>query len=160
MLTRFIQPLQLPTSVCLLAAVAASAVMAEAPVRGTSLRSRRNGAAMICRVVLACALALDVISPVLAGDCVRDNYGTVYCGRGDCAMDSGGRLRCAKPGGRLIRDQYGDLLCGAGYCAAEDTGRLLCSPRPGGNVSRDSYGKVTCAGGCVDAQAQLCEDLR
>ena len=51
---------------------------------------------MISRVVVACALALGVISPVFAGDCVRDNYGTVYCGRGDCSMDSYGKLRCAK----------------------------------------------------------------
>ena len=115
---------------------------------------------MISRVVVTCALALGVISPVFAGDCVRDNYGTVYCGRGDCSMDSNGRLRCAKRGGGMIRDQYGNLLCGIGYCAADDTGRLLCSTTPGGNVSRDSYGKVTCEGGCQDAQVQLCEDLR
>jgi hypothetical protein len=115
---------------------------------------------MISRIVIACAFALGVISPVFAGDCVRDNYGNVYCGRGDCSMDAYGKLRCAKRGGGLIRDQYGNLLCGIGYCAADDTGRLLCSTRSGGNVGRDSYGKVTCEGGCQDAQAQLCEDLR
>ena len=115
---------------------------------------------MISRVVVTCALALSVISPVFAGDRVRDNFGNVYCGRGNCSMDANGKLRCSKTGGGLIRDQYGNLLCGIGYCAADDTGRLLCSTRSGGNVGRDSYGKVTCEGGCQDAQAQLCEDLR
>ena len=114
---------------------------------------------MISRVVVACALTLGVISPVFAGDCVRDNFGNVYCGRGNCSMDANGKLRCSKTGGGLIRDQYGNLLCGVGYCAADDTGRMLCSTISGGNVARDSYGKVTCEGGCHDAQAQLCEDL-
>ena len=93
---------------------------------------------MNSRFVVACALALGVISPVFAGDCVRDNYGTLYCGRGDCMMDSNGKLHCAKPGAGVLRDQYGNVLCGVGYCAADDTGRLLCSTRPGGNVTRDS----------------------
>ena len=57
---------------------------------------------MISRVVVACALALGVISPVFASECVRDNYGTVYCGRGDCLMDSNGKLHCAKRGGGAI----------------------------------------------------------
>ena len=115
---------------------------------------------MISLAFVACALALGAISPVFAGDCVRDNYGNVYCGRGDCSMDSYGNLRCAKRGGGLIRYQYGNLLCGVGYCAADESGRLLCSTMPGGKVARDSYGKVTCEAGCHDAQKELCEDLR
>jgi hypothetical protein len=115
---------------------------------------------MISRVVVACALALGVISPVFASECVRDNYGTVYCGRGNCLMDSDGKLHCAQRGGGAIRDQYGNVLCGVGYCSVDDTGRLLCSTTPGGNITRDSYGKVTCEEGCHEAQPQLCQDLR
>jgi hypothetical protein len=121
--------------------------------------ARRIGDAMISRVVVACALALGVISPVFAGDCVRDNYGTLFCGRGNCLMDSNGKLHCAKRGGGVIRDEYGNVRCGVGYCTADDTGRLLCSTTLGGNITRDSYGKVTCEEGCREAQAQLCQDL-
>jgi hypothetical protein len=74
---------------------------------------------MISRLVVTCVLALGVISPVFAGDCVRDNCATIYCGRGDCLMDSNGKIRCVKPGGGVIRDQYGNVLCGVGYCAAD-----------------------------------------
>src|SRR4029453_18059149 len=103
-----------------------------------ALRARRIGDAMISRVAVACALALGVISPVFASECIRDNYGTVYCGRGHCLMDSNGKVHCAQRGGGAIRDQYGNVLCGVGYCTADDEGRLLCSKTPGGSITRDS----------------------
>ena len=115
---------------------------------------------MISRVVVACALALGVISPVVADDGIRDQYATVYCGRADCMTDPYGKAHCAKQCGGVMRDQFGNVLCGVGYCAVDDTGRVLCSTRPGGTVARDSYGKVTCTWGCQDGRAQLCEDLR
>jgi len=125
-------------------------------------RVRRPADAVPGRVVAVCSLALVAlvaVAPVFAGDCVRDNYGTVYCGAGDCLMDSSGKVHCARRGGGVLRDQYGNVLCGVGYCMADDTGRLLCSSTPGGSVARDSYGKVTCQSGCRDAQAALCEDV-
>lgn len=114
---------------------------------------------VVFRVVVACALGLGVILPVFA-DCVSDQYGNVFCGRGNCMADSYGKVHCGKQGGGVMRDQYGNVLCGVGYCSADDTGRVLCSTKPGGNIAKDSYGKLTCEGGCRDGQAQLCEDLR
>ena len=46
---------------------------------------------MISRVVVACALALGVISPVFAGDGIPDQYETVFCRRTDCMKDSYGK---------------------------------------------------------------------
>jgi hypothetical protein len=110
------------------------------------------------RRFVACAFALVAASPVLAGDCIRDVDGQVFCGRGSCAVDQSGKAFCARPGGDVARSQYGYVLCGIGRCAVDDEGRVKCSSIPAGGATRDSYGKVRCAGGCQDASPQLCEE--
>ena len=115
---------------------------------------------MMRQLIVAFALAMGVSGSVVAGgDCIRDSYGSVVCGRGQCLMDEYGKVFCAKEGGGAMREQYGKVVCGIGYCAADDTGRVKCSTRPGGTALMDINGKVQCAGGCQDATAQFCERL-
>ena len=111
---------------------------------------------MTSRLFIACAFAAFTASPVVGGDCIRDQYGQVFCGRGYCAIDQSGKPYCSKAGGGLGRDQYGSVVCGIGYCAVNDEGRVKCSSIPAGGATTDSYGKVRCAGGCRDASPQLC----
>jgi hypothetical protein len=118
---------------------------------------RRIGESMRSRLIVASALAVAIVSPAFAADCLRDSYGTVVCGRGQCLMDEYGKVYCAKEGGGTMREQYGKVVCGIGYCAADNSGRVKCSTRPGGGALMDINGKVQCAGGCQDASAQFCE---
>ena len=112
---------------------------------------------MNARLIAACAFALGVMSPASADDCIRDAYGSVFCGRGECLVDEYGKVRCAKQGGGAMHDQFGKVLCGPGYCAADEFGRVKCSTRPGGRALIDGSGNVVCQGSCQYASAQLCE---
>jgi hypothetical protein len=95
-----------------------------------------------------------------AGDCVKDSYGNVVCGRGQCATDQYGKVLCAKAGGGAVRDRYGVVSCGVGMCATSDLGEVMCSTQPGGGAAMDSYGKVVCLGGCERASERRCEAAR
>src|SRR5215471_14629638 len=112
------------------------------------------------KFLLAAALALWLTTRVNAGDCIKDQYGTVVCGKGQCATDQDGKVLCAKEGGGAIRDRFGVVKCGVGYCATDDQGRVKCSSQPGGGAAVDSNGKVQCLGSCQDATSQFCEPAR
>ena len=107
--------------------------------------------------VAGCFLALALITQVDAGDCIKDQYGNVVCGKGQCATDQYGKVLCAKEGGGAIRDRNGVVKCGAGLCAMDDDGQVKCSTQPGGGAAIDSYGKVKCLGACQDATPDRCE---
>jgi hypothetical protein len=107
--------------------------------------------------LVGCFLILAVGTQANAADCIKDQYGNVTCGKGQCATDQSGKVFCARDGGGAMRDQYGDVKCGVGYCATDDLGQIKCSRKPGGGAATDSYGKVKCLGGCESATQQLCE---
>ena len=92
-----------------------------------------------------------------AADCIKDQYGNVTCGKGQCATDQSGKVLCAREGGGAMRDQNGDVKCGVGYCAADDQGQIKCSRKQGGGATPDSYGNVKCLDGCESGTRQLCE---
>jgi hypothetical protein len=112
---------------------------------------------MIARLIAACAFAVAIVSPAVAGDCLRDAYGNAFCGKGECLVNEYGKVYCAKEGGGAMHDAYGKVVCGPGYCAADEFGRVRCSTRPGGKALIDGSGNVVCQGSCQDASAQLCE---
>lgn len=112
------------------------------------------------RFLLAAALTLLLTTQVDAGDCIKDQYGNVVCGKGQCATDQYGKVLCAKEGGGAIRDRDGDVKCGLGFCAVDDGGKVRCSTQPGGSAAMDSYGKVKCLGACQDGTRQRCEAAR
>ncbi len=112
---------------------------------------------MIPRLIIACVFAVGIVSPAFAGDCIRDAYSNVFCGKGECLVDEYGKVYCAKAGGGAMHDQYGKVVCGPGYCTADETGRVKCSTRPGGRALIDAGGKAVCQGSCQEASAQLCE---
>jgi len=111
-------------------------------------------------IVAAALLLLAVIAHAQGGNCVKDQYGNVVCGRGQCAMDQYGRVLCAREGGGAVKDRFGTVKCGVGFCATDDNGQIKCSTQPGGGAAMDSYGKVTCLGKCEDASEQRCEAAR
>jgi len=114
---------------------------------------------MIARIIAACAFAVAIGSPAVAGDCIRDSYGKAVCGRGQCQPDEYGNVHCAREGGGAMREQYGKVVCGIGYCAADSAGRVKCSTKRGGGALIDINGNVQCAGGCRDGSAQFCDGL-
>ena len=123
----------------------------------TVIREEKN---VINRLCLVGLLVLAVATAVDAGDCVKDQYGNVVCGRGQCATDQYGKVLCAKEGGGAIRDRYGAIQCGVGMCATDDGGRVRCSTQAGGGAALDSYGKVKCLGACEDGTERRCEVAR
>ena len=114
------------------------------------------------RLIACCLLILAAVigTEVNAGDCIKDQYGSVLCGKGQCATDQYGKVLCAKEGGGAIRDRYGAVKCGVGSCATDDEGEVRCSSQAGGGAAVDSNGKVKCLGGCQKAAPQLCEPAR
>jgi len=109
---------------------------------------------VVCISLLALSLRVE------AGDCVKDQYGNVVCGKGQCATDQYGKVLCAQEGGGAIRDRFGVVKCGVGSCATDDHGQVKCSTKAGGAAAMDSNGKVKCLGGCQDGSKQLCEAAR
>lgn len=121
----------------------------------------RNQFAIAAAAVIICLASPTVHAQAPAGNCVKDQYGKVVCGRGQCAIDQYGKAICAKEGGGgALRDNFGNVMCGIGYCATDDQGRIRCSTTPGGGAQMDSYGKVQCTGSCQDASPRMCEEGR
>ena len=101
-----------------------------------------------------------IFSTSANADCVKNQYGSVVCGEGQCEIDQFGKILCADPGGGAIRDQYAKVQCGVGYCAKDDLGQVWCSKIPGGGAAVDSHGKVKCLGGCNPGNSNLCQEAR
>ncbi len=59
----------------------------------------KHGFAAGCFLALVLATQVDA-----AGDCIKDQYGNVVCGKGQCATDQYGKVLCAKEGGGAIRE--------------------------------------------------------
>jgi hypothetical protein len=112
------------------------------------------------RLMLGCYLVFAFTAAVRAGDCIKDQYGNVVCGKGQCATDQYGVVLCAKEGGGALRDRNGVVRCGLGMCATDDEGRVRCSTQPGGGAALDSYGQVKCLGACENGTEQRCERPR
>jgi len=91
-------------------------------------------------------------------ECVRDSYGNVVCGKGQCAKDQYSKVFCADAGGGAVKNRNGIVQCGVGYCKEDYLGYVWCSKEPGGGAERDSHGKVVCFGGCDPASSELCKE--
>ena len=115
---------------------------------------------MIVRFLSCFLLVLVMGSAAAAGDCIKDSYGNVVCGKGQCALDQYGKVFCAKEGGGAVRDRSGAVRCGVGFCATDSMGEVMCSTKPGGGAALDSYGNVKCLESCRAATPQLCEAPR
>ena len=107
-------------------------------------------------------LAILLFAVALAADaeessCLKNEYGEVVCGRGQCAADQYKKVWCAAPGGGAVKDKYGEVVCGTGYCAIDDQSQVWCSTKSGGGAAVDSYKKVKCLDGCELASAGKCE---
>ena len=116
-----------------------------------------NGRAVVIGLLLLAAASSTLVD---AGDCLKDPYGNVVCGKGQCATDQYGKVFCAKEGGGAMRDRYGNVRCGVGFCAMDDQATVQCSVQPGGGAAMDSNGKVKCLGGCQVGGPHLCELAR
>src|SRR6266508_2592792 len=89
---------------------------------------RIEGSSMKNRLLIGCFLILAANAQVdAAGDCIKNQYGDVVCGKGQCATDQYGKVFCAKEGGGAMKDRYGNVKCGVGYCATDDLGEMQCS---------------------------------
>ena len=55
------------------------------------------------RLVFGCFLIFAFTTAADAGDCIKDQYGNVVCGKGQCATDRYGKVFCAKEGGGAVR---------------------------------------------------------
>ena len=66
-------------------------------------------ASMQKRLLICCVVILAVCSRADAGDCVKNQYGDVVCGKGQCATDQYGKVLCAKEGGGAMRANMGTL---------------------------------------------------
>jgi len=98
--------------------------------------------------------------PVFASaDCIKDKYGEVYCGAGQCLTDSEGIVWCSRYyDGDAERSSDGQVLCGKGHCTKRSDGLVFCSTEVGGSVLIDSRGRARCYGQCEPATVEMCEN--
>ncbi|MEW6331759.1 MAG: hypothetical protein AB1560_09895 [Pseudomonadota bacterium] len=102
----------------------------------------------------------SILSVGANADCIRNQYGKVVCGKGNCETDIHGKVFCADAGGGAVKDKYGKVQCGVGYCAKDYLEQVWCSKEPGGSAAVDSYGKVKCLGGCEIASSKRCREAQ
>jgi len=92
---------------------------------------------------------------------MRDMFGTVVCGKGECAKDVHGIVYCSKyRNGGATRDLLSPVVCGKGKCIKSPSGIIYCSRVEGGWVKIDSQGRVVCEGGCERASSSMCEKAK
>ena len=107
-------------------------------------------------------LVVALLTPAItSADCIKELNGEVYCGAGQCIVDSSGIAWCSKYyDGGAQRTLEGRVLCGKGRCATRSDGKVFCSSTVGGAVLTDSSGQVRCYGQCEPATAEMCEHTR
>ncbi len=67
------------------------------------------------------------VCPPPGGDLVRDMYNRAICGKGQCVIDSNGKVKCSSLfGGGAVIDSRGEALC-VGGC---EEGRAAFCVRP------------------------------
>jgi hypothetical protein len=102
-------------------------------------------------------LLLMVSLSAMAGDCLKDRYGNVVCGKGECASDDHLNIFCAPVGGGAVMDPHGHVVCGVGKCAKDDHNEVWCSKTQGGGAAADDHMQVKCLDDCDRATSELCE---
>ena len=110
-------------------------------------------------IIIALTVVIAVVSQVKA-DCVKNIYGKVFCGDGQCLVDDFGRALCTPYSGGIIRDIGGNILCGVGHCATDIQGQVWCSVEEDGDVTFDMNGRAYCDGGCTRGKRNYCKAAR
>jgi|GEM_PF-1582405 hypothetical protein len=108
-------------------------------------------------VIVSFIITIAVVAQVNA-DCIQNQYGEVFCGRGKCQMNRYGKVFCAQRYGDIMMNRYGDILCGTGHCKEDYRGDVWCSVEEDGSANIDMYGKVKCFGGCETGNLKLCDE--
>jgi len=109
----------------------------------------------ICLLLIVLA-----VSPRIAlADCKVDNFGVVYCGRGNCEQGRTGNIYCSRYlFGDALLTENGNVVCGKGRCLLSvKFNEIYCSSIESGGANRDRFGEVKCYGGCEKASALMCE---
>ncbi|MFT5702533.1 MAG: hypothetical protein ACI8ZB_005455 [Desulforhopalus sp.] len=106
-------------------------------------------------------LMVLVIPAITSADCLKDRYGEVYCGAGQCEVDYNGIVLCSRYyDGYAERTSDGQVVCGKGQCVKRSNGSVFCSTEVGGAVLLDSKGSARCYGQCEPATVEMCENTR
>lgn len=113
-------------------------------------------------VAIISLIGIGLIIPVVtSAECLKDQYGEVYCGAGLCQIDRSGVVRCSRYyDGAAERTSNGQVLCGKGQCVKRSDGMVFCSTEVGGAVLLDSRGNARCYGQCEPATEEMCENTR
>ena len=122
----------------------------------TTNESSSRYLASICLFVMVL-----VIPAITSADCLKDQYGEVYCGAGRCRAQSNGIVWCSRYyDGSAEHTSNGQVVCGKGQCVRLSNGSVFCSTEVGGAVLLDSSGSARCYGQCVPATVEMCENTR
>lgn len=93
--------------------------------------------------------AVDCAAP--GGQAVMDREGRVVMGKGKCARNRYGDVKCSDtPGGGAAVNMFGKVVTGKGKCLANQYGEVKCANTPGGGAELNGSGDVrTGPGQCV-----------
>ena len=93
-----------------------------------------------------------------SADCMKDQNGEFFCGKGQCQRDRLGMVFCsAFLNGSAIRNHRGEVVCGRGHCVETSKREVVCSTEQEGGALLDRFGRPRCQGQCEPASADLCE---
>ena len=107
---------------------------------------------------LIVAAGLILASGIANADCMKNIYGEVICGKGQCQRNLHGKILCsAFRNGSAVLMIDGRILCGKGHCVRTFTGEVFCSTVREGAATKDLYGVPRCEGQCEPASVNSCE---
>ena len=112
------------------------------------------------KYVVAALLLVALTANADNSTCVKNQYGEVVCGKGECVADQYKKIFCGPQGGSAVKDRYGTVVCGVGQCVTSHFDQVWCSKEPGGGAVLDSLKEAQCLGGCERATAAYCEEAK
>ena len=114
-----------------------------------------------CLISIKILMMAVVLPTISSAECLKDRYGEVYCGAGQCLTNSNGTVWCSRYyNGAAERTSEGQVLCGKGQCTKRSDGTVFCSTEIGGAVLLDSNGNARCYGQCEPGTTEMCENTR
>lgn len=108
--------------------------------------------------IVSATIWLVFAAGTAGADCMKDQNGEFFCGKGQCQRDQSGMVLCsAFLNGGAVRNYRGQIVCGRGHCIETSKREVICSTEQEGGVLLDRFGRPRCQGQCEEASAELCE---
>jgi len=110
------------------------------------------------KIITTTIIGLSIFFGTVNAECMNNNRGETFCGKGECKADRYGVVYCsAYYKGSAVLATYGDVVCSVGQCIVNNKNEVICSTEVEGDIITDMYGNPRCQGSCEPASVDYCE---